>query len=128
MPIFRVKSVKKTPLFRVKSVENANFSRKICKNLHRPKKIYTGIPVAPVTNMRYGYIRLFQFPFSYQSIFLMTVVLMIQLPPTMWSRHYHNNVLLSHLTAANFHKNSHPNVSHYFSLTPQCANIFCRNL
>ena len=36
----------------------------------------------------------------------------------MWSRHYHNNVLLSHLTAANFHKNSHPNVSHYFNPTP----------
>ena len=30
------------PLFRVKSVENANFSRWICKNLHRPKKIYMG--------------------------------------------------------------------------------------
>ena len=30
-----------TPLFRIKSVENANFSRQICKNLHRPKKIYT---------------------------------------------------------------------------------------
>ena len=23
------------------------------KNLHHPKKIYTGIPVAPVTNIRY---------------------------------------------------------------------------
>ena len=42
------------PLFRVKSVENANFSRYICKNLHRPKNFYTGIPVAPVTNIRHG--------------------------------------------------------------------------
>ena len=42
----RVKSVKKTPLFRVKSVENANFRVKSVK-------IYTGIPVAPVTNIRY---------------------------------------------------------------------------
>ena len=43
----------------------------------------------------------------------------------MWSRHYHNNVLLSHLTAANFHKNSHPNVSHYFRPTPPYNALFC---
>ena len=35
------------PLFRVKSVENTNFSR---------KKIYTGISVGSVTNMRYVYV------------------------------------------------------------------------
>ena len=46
---------RKTPIFCVKSVKkNATFSRKICKNLHRPKKIYTGIPLAPVTNIWYG--------------------------------------------------------------------------
>ena len=28
----------------------------VCKNLHRPKKIYTGMPVAPVTNIRYVYL------------------------------------------------------------------------
>ena len=43
-------------LFHVKSVENANFSRSICRNLHRPKKISTSILVAFVTNIRYGHI------------------------------------------------------------------------
>ena len=32
----------------------ANFSRQICKNLHQPKKIYMGISVGSVTNMRYA--------------------------------------------------------------------------
>ena len=30
------------PIFRVKTVKNANFLRYIWKNLHRPKKVYTG--------------------------------------------------------------------------------------
>ena len=41
------------PLFCVKYVENANFLCWICKNLHRPKKIYTDISVGSVTNIRY---------------------------------------------------------------------------
>ena len=43
----------------------ANFSRAICKNLHQPKKIYTGISVGSVTNMRYAYLVNFSYLMSF---------------------------------------------------------------
>ena len=54
MPIFCVKSVKKTPIFCVKSVKNANFRVKSVKIYTGQKKFTRAPPVAPVTNMRYA--------------------------------------------------------------------------